>query len=72
MRKHDVASPLSGRAGRGLPALALALLVIGCLVLLGVGARYGSAGEADGVHTLFSVYFSINLLICDWEMCLFF
>ena len=48
------------------------LLVIAFLALAGVGARYWVRGDFDIIHTLMTLFFSINLWICYWEMCLFF
>ena len=50
----------------------LAGLVIALLSLLGIGARWHLHGDFNSVHTLFSLFFSTNLLICYWEMCLYF
>ena len=56
----------------GLPAGLLAGLVIAVLAAPGIGARWYLHGDFNVVHTLFSLFFSTNLLICYWEMCLFF
>ena len=42
------------------------------LALPGIGARYAISGGVDAFHCLFSLFFAINLLICYWEMCLYF
>ncbi len=54
-----------------MPAGLLAALVIALLTLLGLGARYYLNGDFNVLHGLFSVFFSINLLISYWEACLF-
>ena len=58
-------------SGAGLPVLLLAVLVVGLLTLAGIGARYYVHGNVSAIYVLFSLFFSINLLICYWEMCLF-
>lgn len=50
----------------------LAALVIALLSLLGIGGRWCLHGDFDVVHALFSLFFATNLLICYWEMCLYF
>ena len=64
------ASEPTGRLGA--PAALLAVLAIGLLALPGIGARFSLHGELDPFHCLFSLFFSTNLLICYWEICLFF
>lgn len=59
-------------SGGGVPAGALAGLLIALLALVGIGARYHVHGDFTVIHCLFSLFFSTNLLICYWEMCLFF
>ena len=54
-----------------MPAGLLAVLAIALLTLLGIGARYRLNGDFNVLHGLFSVFFSVNLLICYWEACLF-
>jgi hypothetical protein len=56
----------------GIPAGVLVALVIALLSGLGIGTRYYVHGNLTAIHCLFSVFFSINLPICYWEMCLFF
>ena len=50
----------------------LAVLAVVLLALPGIVARYYLHGGLDAFHFLFSLFFSINLLICYWEICLFF
>ena len=59
-------------SGSGIPVVLLIALVIGLLALLATGTRYYVHGDVNAIHCLFSVFFSTNLLICYWEMCLFF
>ena len=55
----------------GIPAGLLAAVVVSLLVLPGIGARYYSYGDLNVIHGLLSLFFSINLLVCYWEACLF-
>ena len=60
------------RGGRGVPAGLHIALVIALLTLAGIGLRYHIHGDFNVIHGLFSLFFSTNLLICYWEMCLYF
>ncbi len=51
-----------------MPAGLIAALVVMLLTLLGIFTRY----YFNVVHGLLSLFFSTNLLICYWEICLFF
>ena len=55
----------------GMPAGLFAALVVALLALLGIGARYYFYGDLNAIHGLLSLFFSINLLVCYWEACLF-
>ena len=55
----------------GVTAGLFAALVIALLALLGIGARCYLRGDFDFIHSLLSLFFSSNLLICYWEACLF-
>ena len=68
----NMSSASEQRSGWSAPAGLLTALAIGLLALPGMGARYWLQGELDALYCLFSLFFSINLLICYWEMCLFF
>ena len=37
----------------------------------GIGARYLVRGDFDIIHILLILFFSINLWVCYWEVCLF-
>ena len=65
-----MSAPNSDRRA-GIPAGLLAALVVVLLALAGIVARYRIHGDLNAVHGLFSVFFSLNLLICYWEACLF-
>ena len=54
-----------------MPAGLFAALAVASLALLGVGARFQVHGDLNVVHSLLSLFLSINLLICYWEVCLF-
>ncbi|MDE2677291.1 MAG: hypothetical protein OXI76_05215 [Gemmatimonadota bacterium] len=71
---HDRAASRrdSNNSGPGIPAGLLVALIVAVLALFGIGARYHLSGDVNFVHCLFSVFFSLNLLICYWEACLFF
>ena len=56
----------------GAPPALIVVVVVALLALPGVAARYVVHGDVSAFHCLFSLFFSINLLICYWEMCLFF
>ena len=48
-----------------------ATLVVVFLTLFGIGTRYYVFGDLNAIHGLLSLFFSTNLLICYWEICLF-
>lgn len=56
---------------RGIPALLLVALVIVAFAALGMAVRYGLYGHLSLVYCVFAVFFSINLLICFWEVSLY-
>lgn len=61
----------SRQAGLTMPVGMIAALVVVTLALLGIGTRYRVHGDLNVIHALLSLFFSINLLICYWEVCLF-
>ena len=62
-----------GRTRRwGAPALLIVVVVVALLALPGIGVYYLLHGGLDVSYCLLSLFFSINLVICYWEMCLFF
>ena len=66
-------SDQGGRTRRwGAPAGLIAVLAVGLLALPGIGVRYLLHDGLDAFQCLFSLFFATNLLICYWEMCLFF
>ncbi len=54
-----------------MPAGLFAALVVATLTVLGIGARYQVHGDLNALHALLSLFLSVNLLICYWEICLF-
>ncbi len=54
-----------------MPVGLFAALVVALLALLGIGTRYYVYRDLNVIHCLLSLFFSINLLICYWEVCLF-
>ena len=63
--------PSARKNSAGMPAALFAALVVALLALLGMGARYYVYGDLNAIHGLLSLFFSLNLLICYWEACLF-
>ena len=61
----------AGRSWLTVPAGLFAVLVVALLTSAGVGGRYWARGDFDVIHAVLSLFFSINLLICYWEACLF-
>jgi len=47
------------------------VLVIIIPIVGGIGGRYWLRGDFDVMHALLILFFSINLWICYWEICLF-
>ena len=54
-----------------MPPALFAALVVATLTLFGIGARYQLHGDLNALHSLLSLFLSINLLIGYWEICLF-
>ena len=75
MPEHRTGKALSERGTHqlrfALPAGLLSALAVAVLALLGIGVRYFALGELNVIYSLLSVFFSANLLICYWEVCLF-
>ena len=64
--------PYAHQSGLKMPAGLLASLVLVILALVGIGTRYYLHGDLNLIHCVLSLFFSINLVVCYWEMCLFF
>ena len=60
------------QTGPSLPAGLFAALLVSVLALFGMGTRYYTHGDLNLIHSVLSLFFSINLLVCYWEICLFF
>ena len=56
----------------GAPAGVITVVAVGLLALPGLGVRYLLHGDLDVFQGLLTLFFSISLVICYWEMCLFF
>ena len=54
-----------------MPVWLFSVLVIGALTSIGVVTRLNLYAELDVLYVLFAVFFSTNLLISYWEICLF-
>ena len=63
--------PHADQPGLTIPAGLFAALVVATLALLGIGTRYYARGDLNAIYCLLSLFFSANLLICYWEVCLF-
>lgn len=48
-----------------------AALAVMLLALLGICTRYHFVGDLSLIHCLLSLFFSTNLVVCYWEVCLF-
>lgn len=59
------------RTGLTIPVGLLVTLIVAVLALSGIGTRYYVHEDLNVIHALLSLFFSINLLICYWEVCLF-
>jgi len=57
--------------GVALPAWLVAGLVIAVLTVGGIAVHHSLYGSANITFCLISLFLSINLLICYWEICLF-
>lgn len=53
------------------PVGLLTALVIAGGALAGIVARLQTHGGLNLLHSLFCLFFSINLLVCYWEVCLY-
>jgi len=54
-----------------MPVWLFSVLVIVGLTLIGVVTRLNQHAELDPLYVVFAVFFSTNLLISYWEICLF-
>ena len=49
----------------------VAVIAVGLMFAAGVGLRIDTYGRISALYSAFSLFFSINLLICYWEICLY-
>ena len=49
----------------------LAFVVVAVLTAAGISVRYWVNGHLNAIYCALSLFFSVNLLICYWEVCLF-
>ncbi|MYE80714.1 MAG: hypothetical protein F4X36_02505 [Gammaproteobacteria bacterium] len=54
-----------------MPVWAIAIVLIALILSAGLLTRLGSGGTLDPAYCALALFFSINLLICYWEACLF-
>lgn len=54
-----------------MPAVLIAAFSVAILAVPGIAGRYYVHGDWNIAHGFFILFFSINLLICWWEICLF-
>ena len=55
-----------------MPVWLVSIAVIAVLGLVGVVARFLVYGDVDPNHVLLSFFFSMNLIVSYWEICLYF
>ena len=66
-----LSEPGAHQAGLTIPTGMFAALIVTILALFGIGTRYLAHGDLNATYCLLSLFFSTNLLICYWEVCLF-
>ena len=75
MPEFRAGQPLPGKDAKqpslSVPAGLLVALIVALLAVPGITTRYYAHGDLNVIHTLFCLFFSINLLVCYWEACLF-
>jgi len=72
MTSADIAPMAEIQNGPKLRVVSLIALIVAALALPGIVLRHQAAGGLDPVHTTLCVFLAVNLLICYWEICLFF
>ena len=76
MHAHSDASPADGNdaqeRGPKVIVWAVAAVTVAILTLAWNAASYRLHGAPSPIFLVFSVFLSLNLLICYWEMCLYF
>ena len=64
--------PETSRGRLTIPTGMFTALVVAVLTLVGITVRYLLRGDFDIIHALLVLFFSINVVVCYWEICLFF
>ncbi len=72
MTNVDVAPMAETPSGPKIRVITLVALIVAALSLPGIVLRHQTAGVLDPAHTIMCVFLAVNLLICYWEICLFF
>ena len=67
--KHVARAAYEGLAA---PAGVILAFMLAVLAVPGLAARYWAEGHLSLVYVVLCLFFATNLLICWWEMCLFF
>lgn len=55
----------------GIQAVLFTVLVVVIMASAAIGARYWFRGDVDIIHGFLILFFSVNLVVCYWELCLF-
>lgn len=61
-----------GSKGLTVPVALLVALKIAVATLIGILLRLQTHGQLNFLHSLFCLFFLVNLMICYWDICLFF
>lgn len=62
--------PEANHSGLRIPVILFVFLFVAILFIPAVGTRYYVHGDVNVIHAILCLFFSINLLICFWEICL--
>ena len=62
---------LNKTRGPKIRVLSFTSLCVGILIAVGLGTKYYLNQELSVTYVILSAFFSINILICWWEACLF-
>ena len=65
-------APDGGRVRWAVRPVSFTVLVIVISTVAGIGGRYWVRGDFDVIHALLILFFSTNLWISYWEICLYF
>ena len=64
--------PGQGSKGLTVPVSLVVALTVAGGTFAGILVRLRTQGELNFLHSLLCLFFAVNLLICYWEICLFF